>query len=337
MNILYVSDENYAPYLGISLLSLLKNNSQEPNIKIFIIEDDINPQNKNKIREICAKFNASLQFLHMEKKIEEINKKISLSDYPPITLSLIFLSTLLPQNIEKIIYIDCDTLINNSLHDLWNLNINEFYCAGVLDTLYDEIKNMTGIPQNYNYINTGFLYINLTKWRDRNIEMECLKIIKEKKDKILLPDQDIINFVLENNILILPPKYNLFSQFLELTYEEIMQNRKLKKFYKKEEIEKAIKNPTVYHFISFIYGRPWIKNIKNPLYYKYSEIVNISPWKENIFEENNSLIKGKIGRFIYIHFPFKIFNMYQQIMDSIILNPKPKDKLLLMYKLLFYK
>ena len=47
MNIIYASNDAYAQYLGISMLSLLENNQDIEEIIIYILDQNIKPENKN--------------------------------------------------------------------------------------------------------------------------------------------------------------------------------------------------------------------------------------------------------------------------------------------------
>lgn len=331
-NIVYATNDKYAPYLGVSLLSFLKNNKETENINIFIINSDISDQNKNKLKNLCKNFQTKLTFISMQKVKEKINKYSFTSNYPFEIFAPIFLSTLLPNSINKAIFLDADTLINDSINELWDLDISNYYCAGVLDIVSDELKSMINFPENFNYINSGFLICNLKKWREDRIEEKCYKIFKKEHDNLNFPDQDIINLALKNNVLILPLEYNLLTLFIEIPYEKIKKVENFSPYYTKNEVNKAITNPKIYHFCSMIYGKPWIKNIDNPLYFKYKTYADKSPWKNEIFQENNSFLKGKLGRFIYKNFPLITFKLYKHCTDIYDMKQfKKKIKLLKEY------
>lgn len=50
MNIIYASNDNYAQYLGISMLSLMENNRDMEEIVIYVLDQGIGPENKNKLQ-----------------------------------------------------------------------------------------------------------------------------------------------------------------------------------------------------------------------------------------------------------------------------------------------
>ena len=55
-NVAYASDQNYAKHVGISLISLLENNKNLENIHIYIIEDNISEELKEKLLSIVNRY-----------------------------------------------------------------------------------------------------------------------------------------------------------------------------------------------------------------------------------------------------------------------------------------
>ena len=97
---------------------------------------------------------------------------ISLSSY-----ARLFLSSMLPKNVEKVLYYDCDTIVVNKLDEIWNIDIDNYYVAGVQDTVSNEIKRAVGINEEFKYINAGMLLINLKRWRKDKIEEKFINFI----------------------------------------------------------------------------------------------------------------------------------------------------------------
>ena len=74
MNILYQCDDNYAPYAGISIISLLLNNIDVDNINIYILSNGISKLNRDKIIKTCKKYNRSCIFLDCDFLDNELEK-----------------------------------------------------------------------------------------------------------------------------------------------------------------------------------------------------------------------------------------------------------------------
>lgn len=211
MNIVYIADKNYCDYLVISLFSLLKNNRPE---KIFVLIDFENKRFNKRIAKFCRQNRTLIEVIQIEKKrIESLipsailttkNTHATIANYYRL-----FLSDYMPSTIDKLIYIDCDTIVNGSMIDLWNSNIEEFYFGAVRDSgvnysSYLRSFNLTSTT----YFNSGLLLINLKKIRNEKFTNRCIDFINLKFDRINYWDQDVINIVANNKIRELNYRYN---------------------------------------------------------------------------------------------------------------------------------
>lgn len=310
LNVVFASDDNYVPFLSISMFSLLKNNAKDfDNINIFILDDGISDVHKSKVNNMFEDSTCTISFIETKKLdnmdftirgIERNFNKASLTAY-----ARLFMSTLLPKSIDKVLYLDCDSLIMNSYKNLWNLDISNYYCAGVLDGINTAVKEKLGFNKNDEYINSGFLLINLKKWREENVEEKFIKFMVENQHRYYQHDQGVLNNVFKNNILIVDPKYNLQIYFQTLPYDLARKFTCMTtEYYTKEIVDYARENPVFLHFCGPNYDRPWY-NKDHPyaeIFKKYAKEVNFSeiieyleelPLKAKIFYKgiNNEWIK----------------------------------------------
>ena len=162
MNILYSSDDNYAKISMVSLASMLENNKEMKKIKIYYIDDNISIENKKKIIEIVNLFKREIEFISSDILDTSFIMKTNFSKagYYRLLISNIILE-------DKILYIDCDTLILNSLEKLWNINMKNIPIAGVVDTVQNYVATSVGMKNNSSYINSGVMLINLDYWRKK--------------------------------------------------------------------------------------------------------------------------------------------------------------------------
>lgn len=93
---------------------------------------------------------------------------------------------------------------------MWNININDYYCAAVKDLNFDteKYKKCIGMNDNEEYINAGVILFNLKKLREDNIAEKYFKNNEIYKDKIKYQDQDVINITLSDKIKIIDSIYN---------------------------------------------------------------------------------------------------------------------------------
>lgn len=307
LNIVFSSDDNYVPHLSIAITSLIKNNKKDfKKINIFILDDGISLKNKEKLEKITN----NLTFIKT-KNLNDLNAHIvglsrnkTLNSFT--TYSRLFISSLLPKDIDKVIYLDCDGLILDSFKELWDINIDNYYCGAVLDGINTAIKNRLGFKLEEDYINAGVLLINLKKWRESNIEEKFISFMVENQNRFYQHDQGILNNVLKDQFLILNPKYNLQIYFQTLDYDLAKKFTAMKgEYYSKDIIQQAMKNPTFLHFCGPNYNRPWY-NKNHPyrkLYEEYSKLAGF----ESVIEDMEFSSKINIFyRFMKIPFLLKL-------------------------------
>ena len=320
MNILLSSDDNYAPLTGVLIQSVLMNNEKEfDDISIFILDGGITKENKNKINLICNSFNnVNLSFI----KYGDIENIVGIKMTTSISFTSyarLFTDSLLPKDIEKILYLDVDAIVAGSLKEVYNTDITDYYLAAVEDMGPEYINNFLKLPEGTVHYNAGFLLINLKKWREDNLEKKFIDCIIENNGQVYHNDQGVINIVCKDRILKLPPQYNIHSPFFEVGYDKILKFYGVSQYYTKEITENAIKNPVFIHFVQFVYGRPWFTNAKNhPLRELFDSYVNQTPFADEIYTEDNRGFPGKFLSFSYKIFPFSfvcwMFNVYRNLL-----------------------
>ncbi|MEG1142381.1 MAG: glycosyltransferase family 8 protein, partial [Clostridia bacterium] len=238
INVSYAANDAFAWLMGISIFSLLKNNSEE-NFRIFVLDNKISETSKKKIRQICESFNAEINFIDITTLKHtigdvKINKRWDFAMY-----GRLFLPFLLPNTIEKIFYIDCDTIILSSIKSLYETDYDNYAIGGVKDAMSKHYFDTIGIMHDDYMFNSGILIMNLKYMRENNIEnrfMEKLSLSEE----LLFPDQDIINCCIhKNEKMVLPLQYNLYSLNTYCTYKEINTIRKPCNYYSKDEFKEA--------------------------------------------------------------------------------------------------
>ena len=111
MNIVYATDDRYVGYCGISLTSLLENNQDVSDISVYILAYRISDQNCNKLKALCDMHGVRLLLIDIENFRDRIDFDINTSAYNPIVLSRLFLTSYLPENVDRVLYLDCDIIV----------------------------------------------------------------------------------------------------------------------------------------------------------------------------------------------------------------------------------
>lgn len=282
IHIVYASDDKFAEILGVSLVSLYENNMNMESIHIYVFDSGISDGNKGKLLSICSSYGReAIQFISARdiSKILSMNVNTdrgSLSQY-----ARLFVSRDLPENVERVLYLDCDIIINDSLYDLWNLDLKGKTIAALKDAFSKQYRKNIELQPNDIMFNSGVMLIDMAKWKEKEIEKKLLSFIKRHKGVIQQGDQGALNAVLSKETYCFHPRYNSVTIFYDFTYEEMLVYRKPVDFYSKETVVEAVKHPVIIHYTtSFTSVRPWIEGSKHPYKDKWLHYKANSPWTD---------------------------------------------------------
>lgn len=224
INILCATDNNFAPYCGIMLTSLLENN-RESNLCIYTLVDrSFPPIERKKYMQLAAKYNQQLHIMTVDNDMLDGMPLFDIKH--PITLPTYYrllAARLLPDHVHKIIYIDCDAIVARCLKPLWDTNLEGKAIACVKDAwihFCDDFHNRLGYSNAEGYFNAGVLVINLDYWRTHGLDTRIATYVQQYHDSLTYMDQDLLNGVLHGEKVWLPERYNFQTQYLLNRYWE---------------------------------------------------------------------------------------------------------------------
>lgn len=298
INTVFAGDNNFAPYLLVSINSLFYNNPDN-RIRVFVLENQIDEYNKNAIKQLTNNYpKNTIEFID----VSNIDDMLNLSPYQEKSLfalsitayARLFIASMLPKDVDRVIYFDGDSLINDSIEDLWNTDLMDKTCAGVLDPVPYVYKKVIGFEKEDTYINSGMLLINLKKWRENGLEEKILDFIIKNTDNFYTNDQGIVNYFFKEDKIILHPKYNFQSPFHGKEYYTTLKWYGVDYDYYNEHILKeASEKPVFIHFSGGGIERPW-SNDKNYYSELYDFYVNL------LDDYDRSLIYRSTGALSYM-------------------------------------
>lgn len=284
MKILYTCDDNYIWLMGISVISLFENNKEVDELDVFLLGDGISSENREILNGIAERYNRLVKVIDVPKF--NIPETIVSARWPLSAFIRLFAGELLPNNIERVLYLDCDTVVCGEISALEKWNMNEKIFCGVKDCIGALHKQNIGIPYDSPYINAGVLLIDLEKLRNIDIYDEINDYLKKYEGVISYADQDILNGVFNKEIGYLMPKYNVMTIDVAHSYKDMKLLRRPTGFYSQTEIEEAVNDPSLIHFTTnMTIIRPWYSNSNHPLKKQFVKYWQVSPWKNRELSE----------------------------------------------------
>lgn len=280
MNVLFQCDEHYAAVTGVSLTSLLENNRGAEDIHIYLIHDRVSDENQNKFRTLAQQYGRTISFLDMRG----ISKRLEAGGAPKWAGSYaaygrLFAPGMIEEEIDRLLYLDSDTIVTADLSELYNMDMEGNVCAMAQDTLSYALYQYMGHRRDEPYFNSGVILFDAAQWKRIKCEETVFPFITAYSEQIKHPDQDTLNHVLRGKIKRFDPKYNFFVQFLTFGIDEtyyVYSLAKKPQYYSKEEMAEAGRNAVIYHYSSP--AKPWIKGTRCARVDQWDRYLQLSPW-----------------------------------------------------------
>ena len=268
MNILVAINKKYVRQLNILLNSIGYSNKEE-NFNIYILHKSLDKEDIENITENLDLIRFKIEDIKIPKS--EIDTFPVLEKrYPEEIYFRLYASKYLPKEIDRVLYLDSDTLVINNLKEFYETDFdgNYFIAATHIKKMLHKFHEIRlDIKEDEPYINTGVLLINLKELRKVNVEEKVVNFIKSKKNKLLLPDQDIVVTLFGDKIKLVDElKYNLGERAWKLYNLNNSKNKISLRW---------IRNNTV---IIHYYGRnkPWNKDYIGALDCFYKKVVKLT-------------------------------------------------------------
>lgn len=271
------SDNNYVQHLGAAISSVLKNKNKDEFINVYIIDGGIEAENIEKLKSFEQKYDCNIYFV--KPVAEKLKNCITFrGDYISVAA---YYRLFIPEIISKedrVIYLDCDTIVRKSLFEFYNMDFKNNLILGVEDVGANGGAKRLNIDK---YINSGVLLINAKQMREENTVQKIFDWIDKNKDKIECHDQDVVNTSCAGRI-----------GYVEKIYNTQVGKNNHSEFAK-------IKDPVILHFISP--KKPW--TFWKPLDYtkwgeEYFNTLKGTPWEDFIFKYRTRAL---------LYFPLRCF------------------------------
>lgn len=287
--VVFSVDENYAPYLSVCIYSLISNSSNTNNYDIWILDGGLTELGKSQLKalannreNISIRFFDILNFKELKKKNFYISNHASLANYYRIFIPKIFFSY------EKLLYLDCDLLINADIADLYAIDIGDNVLGVVKDACtyfdpdfwYRYCLEKVQIKKPYNYFNSGVLICNVKQMIDLSLTESSMQRLK--KFNPVCWDQCILNSVLENKVMYLPLNWNFQWHWLLPEFAQKHPSKFVEYNFLQDYLN-ASKSPNILHYTSQV--KPWKRWSAKPAqeWWKYAKKL---PIYNDILEKN---------------------------------------------------
>ena len=262
MNLLFCINAKFRPLLCQCLRSVVLHGGEE-RYDAYILHSDLSPEDMEAIRQVSPRVNCV--FLPVDPALFEGFPERK--RYPRQIYYRLAAPLLLPRDLDRILYLDVDTLVINPLKSFYTMDFEGNYyiaCTHIREALTKLNDLRLKVPEGSPYVNTGVLMLNLPALR-QNLTMDLIRdTALEKIDTFWLPDQDLLTVMHGDKILLADAqKFNLSDRILNF-YNADPRNPR-------HDLAWVRENTVILHFCGK--NRPWNPHYVGTLGIFYQELL----------------------------------------------------------------
>lgn len=211
--VFFAVDNGYIPFLGVALKSLIDNTSKENKYAIKVLYTSVTEENKARIKKY-EKENISIEFVDLNKQLEEIKEKLYTRNYFSNTTYYRLFIPELYYEFDKAVYIDSDTICLSDIADLYNVDMGDNLIAAVpdgavqtIDPFKDYVERVVGVADYNKYFNAGVIVMNLKELRKYKFEEKFIYMLGKIRFEVA-QDQDYLNRLCKGRVKIIDYSWN---------------------------------------------------------------------------------------------------------------------------------
>ena len=275
MNIAYSCNDYYIPQTGISIISLCENNKDSESINIYFIGKDVSLENISMLQSIAEGYGRHFIYINFDKIAYDLNIS-AIGRHIETIYTKVFFTRI--EGLDKIIYLDSDTVIDGSLESLWNDDISDVY-MGVVQT-FSKIKKQLGMDECTPFFNDGMAIVNVDYCRRHDLTEKVLKVIAEYNGNPPTLSEGALNKVCQGHVKFISLRWNCMAGILYFGRLNMKYLSSMLDQYTIKDLEESCSSPVVIHYLTAFYNRPWFAPCSHPFKEKYYYYQSKSPWKD---------------------------------------------------------
>lgn len=291
--VLCAADNNYVKPLTVMLRSAAENLRVGYNLRVIILDGGIEEASWSGLRESLV--GLPIQLFAIRPSFEAV-KSLGISHHVTHTAYLRLLAgRLLPDSIDKVIYLDSDVLVCDDLTKLWERPLDDAMALAVPDVAcpfvdarfadcnfekaspylaaISPIENWRelGLNPAAPYFNSGVLVLNIRRMREERIEQKLLECLQDNQRFVWCWDQYALNVVFADQWKPLPLRWNQGAHVFEFPDESYSP-------LNSHEFIQARDLPAIIHYTTE--WKPWDYGNRHPLRTRFFEQLDQTAWAD---------------------------------------------------------
>ena len=261
-HIVFTIDSRFVCPCAVAMVSALQNNRGDE-LFFHIVAQQLPEEECGRLIRIVERYDAQIRFYDVpDEKIRGYELRWEKQRLSKVVFYRCVLASILPLQVTKVLYLDCDLLVLSSLDELWDTDLGGVALAVVPDAYTVNVRHCQrlGYDAADNYFNGGVLLLNLAYWRGHGLEQQCKHFYQAHADRMLYNDQDLLNGMFHGHKVLLDMKWNVQESAYRISQKGLADDSPL--------YMETLKHPSILHYSG---RKPWQYHCMHPLRMLYFE------------------------------------------------------------------
>ena len=266
------ADERYAPFCAAMLHSAMQQCGDRDLIVHFLCRSDLASEVTDGLRDMVTQHGARIRFHEVDDAA--LRKLPAISYIGSVGWYRLLLPELLP-DVDRVLYVDSDTLVIDSLTPLWETDLQDYALAAVENVIERRLRDRPrslGLPESTPYFNCGVMLMNLDAMRVDGSHQRALDVATNPPVTLRWPVQDALNVALAPKCRFVHPRWNCQNSLFYWP--------EAREVFGDATVDEAIANPAILHFEGPELAKPWHYLCEHPLREQFWTHVRQTPWPD---------------------------------------------------------
>lgn len=235
MNVATALNRKYVRYTGVMLYSLALNNPRH--IDAYLLHSELTDEDIDYIASCVKDFDVALHPLAVDRK--KFSDRLPRNDQWSLeTYYRLLLLDILPETVERLLYLDVDLIVNQSLDAFYDMPLDDYELVACADASGKSSPTSYGhkhqemfapmVEKGYVYFCAGVILFHIALLRKKYNFQTYLDAIVAWDYAMEAPDQDLLNWVHWERVgYVDERKYNMFARIAHndhMSYDDVKKN-----------------------------------------------------------------------------------------------------------------
>ena len=299
--VLCAADENYVKPLAVTLHSAASHLAVGNELQVVLLDGGISESSWVGLRETLIDLPITVQVIRPD--LTQVSDLMTSHHISHAAYLRLLAAQLLPDYVDKVIYLDSDLLVLDDVTELWQIELGEAYCAAVVDIACPFIDatehfaavggteadfesvpyvaaitpipnwKQLGIDGGGRYFNSGVMVMNLRRWREDDISRKLFDCLRDNREHVWCWDQYALNVVFSGNWKPLDPRWNQGTHVYEYPSENVCP-------IDTEQFIAMRDRPAIVHYTTEY--KPWLHRQFHPqrdLFFQHLDQTAFADWR----------------------------------------------------------